>query len=336
MLMENDVVRMPSWMVALPCITMLMASNMLMVEGELFLEVFSGSGIVSLGMMLAAVPLWRPWDVKYGEPFCVQQHGWLLLKMAEQGKISSCHMGTPCGSGTMARDVQLRSWEEPYGVIGLGTYHAEIVKVGNRLIEFSVKFCTALWKGGSYFSIENPWPCWTWVHPWMVALWKLTGVIFTTFVMQRFKAPYEKLSGLLHNYPFGWMLGRMRDHSAAVTPLRGKVKVGNEWVFRTRLAEVYPMDFGTQYGQMAAKSLEYRKRCIQQHLPVRMTDASMDGFPHHFDRSQLEEVWLQGRCDDGSGTTFVPYGNGAVAGFTKQEHMAWGKAQPHPLDTPLI
>ena len=256
--------------------------------------------------------------------------------MAEQGKISSCHMGTPCGSGTMARDVQLRSWEEPYGVTGLGTYHAEIVRVGNRLIEFSVKFCTALWKGGSYFSIENPWPCWTWVHPWMVALWNLTGVIFTTFVMQRFKAPYEKLSGLLHNYPFGWMLGRMRDHSAAVTPLRGKVKVGDEWVFRTRLAEVYPMDFGTQYEQMAAKSLEYRKRCIQQHVPVQMADASMDGFPHHFDWSQLEEVWLQGRCDDGSGATFVPYGNGAVAGFTKQEHMAWGKAQPHPLDTPLI
>ena len=80
MLMENDVVRMPSWMVALPCITMLMASSMLMVEGEGFLE-------VSLGMMLAAVPLWRPWDVKNGEPFCVQQHRWLLLKMTEQGKM---------------------------------------------------------------------------------------------------------------------------------------------------------------------------------------------------------------------------------------------------------
>ena len=40
----------------------------------------------------------------------------------------------------MARDVQLRSWEEPYGVIRLGTYHAESVRVGNRLIEFSVKF----------------------------------------------------------------------------------------------------------------------------------------------------------------------------------------------------
>ena len=159
------------------CITMLMASSMLLVEGEFFLEVFSGSGIVSLGMMLAAVPLWRPWDVKYGEPFCVQQHGWLLLKMAEQGKISSCHMGTPCGSGSMARDMQLRSREQPFGVDGLGDYHAEIVKVGNILIEYNVELAKEMLDAWCCFNIESPWPCWTWVHPWIVWLGHCAGVI---------------------------------------------------------------------------------------------------------------------------------------------------------------
>ena len=64
----------------------------------------------------------------------------------------------------MARDVQLRSWEQPYGVDGLGGYHAEIVEVGNTLIEFSVKFARDLMEAGWCFSIENPWPCWTRVH----------------------------------------------------------------------------------------------------------------------------------------------------------------------------
>ena len=214
MLTIDDVVGMPTWMVALPCITMLMANSLLTVQGQCFLEVFGGSGIISLGIMMASVPLWRPWDVKYGEQFCVNKHGHVLRRLARLGKLAATHMGTPCGSGTMARDVQLRSWDQPYGADGLGSYHAEIVRVGNTLIEFSVELARDLMEAGCYFSIENPWPCWTWVHPWVIWLWHSVGVILTTLVVQRYAAPYDTRTGLLHNFSFSYQLGRMKGKGA--------------------------------------------------------------------------------------------------------------------------
>ena len=59
----------------LPCLTLLVASSLLTVGGEMAMEMFSGAGIMSMGLYFAAVQLFVPWDAKFGERFNVRTWG---------------------------------------------------------------------------------------------------------------------------------------------------------------------------------------------------------------------------------------------------------------------
>ena len=50
-------VREPTWFGSLPCLTILIASSLLSVMGEFALEVFAGSAVLTLGMMLSNAPV---------------------------------------------------------------------------------------------------------------------------------------------------------------------------------------------------------------------------------------------------------------------------------------
>ena len=108
------------------------------VMGQLFLEVFCGCAVMTLGMMLVQVPCICPWDTCYGERFDVTTQGEILLQLAKARRISAAHLGTPCQSLTWARLPALRSWEHVEGLPTLCQHELVLVSTGNSLVHFQV------------------------------------------------------------------------------------------------------------------------------------------------------------------------------------------------------
>ena len=189
----------PEWFKALPDISVLTLSFALRVDGEFCVEVFSGSGVMTLGILMHRIPAVRPWDIQHGERFNVLTHEPILALLIEAGRIVSTHMGTPCQSSTLARCPQLRSLAQPRGISNLSGHDATLLRQGNELIDVSVRLAWCLLLNNGYFSIENPFPCWIWVNPTIVQLWEHLCVVLITFSMWCYGAPYDKVSAILSN-----------------------------------------------------------------------------------------------------------------------------------------
>ena len=87
----------------LPCLTVLVASSLLSVMGEFAVEIFAGSAVLTLGLMLSNVPVVKPWDAKFGERFNVLTEGQVILDMVRRKRLVLIHMATPCLASTFAR-----------------------------------------------------------------------------------------------------------------------------------------------------------------------------------------------------------------------------------------
>ena len=212
----------PAWMSRLPCLTVLKASSLLSVMGEFAVEVFAGSAVLTLGMMLSSVPVVKPWDAKYGDRFNVLTEGQILLSMIAWGLLAVVHIATPCLTSTFARRTPLRSWESPLGVEGLPESEKELLDDGNRLIAWSMTVAKAAHAAQSYFSVENPFPSYFWINPMVVEVWVLTGVIVTVFSMQPFGVVYDKTTGFLSNIPEIWLVGSRKEEGGKPVALVGK------------------------------------------------------------------------------------------------------------------
>ena len=94
--------------------------------GQLFLECFCGSMVLTLAMMLTSIPCVKPWDSKYGDAYDVLKEGHVLIKLCKLGLVAVLHLGTPCQSQTLARAPQLRSAEYPKGLPDLQRASASI------------------------------------------------------------------------------------------------------------------------------------------------------------------------------------------------------------------
>lgn len=107
--------------------------------------------------------------------------------------------------------------------------------MGNELIDWTVKLCWVALECGAYFSIENPFPAWTWINPPIVELWRHPKVALTTWSMGAYGAVYDKCTGLLHNVPTFHDLGRDTPPGLNPVVLRGKVfcPVEEKMVYRT-------------------------------------------------------------------------------------------------------
>ena len=158
----------PEWFKALPDISVLTLSSALRVDAECFLEAFSGSGVMTLGIVMHRIPAVRPWDIQHGERFNVLTHEPILALLIEAGRIVSTHMGTPCQSSTLARCPQLRSLAQPRGISNFSGHDATLLRQGNELIDVSVRLAWCLLLNNGYVSIENPFPCWICVNPTIV------------------------------------------------------------------------------------------------------------------------------------------------------------------------
>ena len=163
-----------------------------------FLEVFSGE---ALAAMAASMPVLHPWDIKFNLRFDVVSQGHILLRLAQWGKIAAAHFAIPCQSLSWARAPQLRSANFPYRVPNLLPHQADLVALGNCLLEFTASMCATLMEQGCYFSVENPELSWLWVLPPFAKLRDHDGVSLTRLVFSDFGAPFSKPTLFLHNTP---------------------------------------------------------------------------------------------------------------------------------------
>ena len=169
--------------------------------GQFALECFAGSAVITLGLIAACVPVVKPWDTKYGQQFDVMRNGHIILNMIASGLLIAIHFGTPCRSMTWARWPQLRNFDHPLGLPGLGENAVRLVEVGNALADFTLRCCVALHELSGYFSVENPEFSWLWLLPDFLMLQDLDGVEFVRFLFKSFGVPFCKPTLCLHNTP---------------------------------------------------------------------------------------------------------------------------------------
>ena len=174
----------------------------------------------------------------------------------------------------------------------------------------------------------------------VVAVWVLAGVIVTVFSMQPFGVCYDNTTGFLSNIPGIWLVGDRKEHGVSTVPLVGKAIIDGVEYYKTRLAEPYPMGLGMRYGVISNSALEQRRLALRLGAPVPMADKKMDGWPvisisaaAQRDTETLRvslQLWLEAGDID---APFVPNGDGAARTFSVWEHMHWGAAMAHELET---
>ena len=86
----------------------------------------------------------------------------------------------------MARDVPLRSVDEPWGLSDLRGFEEELAELGTKLARWSVKFAHCLHQVGGYVSIENPVWSFLWFLPEIRSLWETPGWGAVVFPQQQF------------------------------------------------------------------------------------------------------------------------------------------------------
>ena len=67
------------------------------------LEVFSGVGVLTLGLVFARLPCLRPWDSLNGPDFDVLAFGQVILELALRGRLAYVHLAPPCQSMSFGR-----------------------------------------------------------------------------------------------------------------------------------------------------------------------------------------------------------------------------------------
>ena len=141
---------------------MLIASSCLAVGGECFLEVFCGSAILSLGVMMAREPCLRPWDAKIGSQFNVKGHGHRILELLRMGVITAIHLAVPCISFTLARTVKVRSKRSPEGFPCHTEADEKLLADGHFPTEWAMQCAMICLEVGSYLTADNPFPSFFW------------------------------------------------------------------------------------------------------------------------------------------------------------------------------
>ena len=153
----------------------------------------------------------------------------------------------------------------------------------------------ALWLVGGYFSLDNPWPGYLWLQSCILAIHEMAGMILTNMSMSGYDMCYDKSTGLLHNMPFGWLLGTRKVREKIQVVLRGKVWFQGKSVYRTQLVEPYPLDLTDQYAEVATLSLSARADALGVGLPTPMAWKGHDfaplARPGWYDDEVLASQW---------------------------------------------
>ena len=223
-------------------------------KGQVFLEIFSGSGRLGRAVMKhCSLPVLL-WDVTYGIEYdlCVRKNQWKIIEWIRCGAIAAGHLGTPCNSFSRARDQPggpppLRSDSKPLGLEGLRPADEAKVRIGNVLMRFSVRIMLLALMLGLPFTLENPRRSRLWICPPMLALLRKRNVSTVSVDFCMFNRPWKKpttFAGVhvsfarLESYRcIGSKRGICLHSGKPHLPLSGQTSSG-EWL--TKIAEPYP------------------------------------------------------------------------------------------------
>ena len=103
-----------------------------------------------------------PLELSVGAEFDVLAEGDVLVKLAEENRLSFAHFKLPCQTMTWARSLPVRPWDSIWTMSGLSGLPLERVQVSNQLLMFTMQHCVLLHEASSYFSVGIPESCWTW------------------------------------------------------------------------------------------------------------------------------------------------------------------------------
>jgi hypothetical protein len=182
-----------------------------------------------------------------------------VLQMLRSGMIKFVHLGTPCESFSILRQLFGSSTRTKALPEGDGTCPKEVL--GNRLAKHSAAVIQTALRHGVWFTLENPDRSLLWAQDCIKSLGLRKGVRCIRFDQCRFglrdptsKLLYRKRTVIMTNLPHTACLERLctRDHKHE--PIEGHVATPEGWKSRSKLAGVYPPALCTALASCVAKA----------------------------------------------------------------------------------
>lgn len=218
-----------------------------------FLEIFAGEAGLTRAVADLSQPTALPIEIEVNPHVefstdilndRVQHH---ILREVSSGRLWFVRFGTPCSSFSLARKDDggpppLRSKDKLWGLPGLAPHGRSKVEAGNMFMEISAKLIQACRAAHIGWSLENPAGSYLWLMPPIAALCEQAGVRRYELDVCQFGSPHMKPTAIVPNMDLQAIALRcdkaVRPHDHA--PLVGKVKKNNKWIYRAKLAQVYP------------------------------------------------------------------------------------------------
>lgn len=222
-------------------------------RGPFFLEIFSGTANLTKAVRQAGIATLPPIDITPCSEVPVQfdvldADNWsFIMALIHAGAIRFVHCGTPCNTFSAARKLDggpppLRSVAFPEGLTQLSSDNHNLVLMGNLFLDRSVEACLGVFDQGGNFSIENPEQSLLWATKAVQRLVHLTRAFRVSFDQCEFGAESVKPTSFLTSHEALRQLERRCQGGHQHVRLKGRVwsDFFNAWVFRTKLAQVYP------------------------------------------------------------------------------------------------
>ena len=249
-----------------------------MISRPWFLEVFSGKAWLTRALRKRGWGILPPIDIVIeGDVLAAADVLDPLLRAKveawlKSGCVKFVHFGTPCATFSRARKEgdggppPLRADQFLFGVPSLDAVDKEKVRLGTFFMTLTLEWCALITDAGAFWSIENPASSMMWLMPAMVAFvitfqalkFELHMCAYGSKHMKPtlFVTSWAALEAIVRTCP-----GKTATH--VHEPLKGKVKHEGRWVYRTKLAQVYPHELCDNI----ARTVDVLRQCAIQPAP---------------------------------------------------------------------
>ena len=243
-------------------------------DHQFFLEIFSGVAGISREFIRKGGKILPPIDIV--EEGLVEKKTNIfdplveakILNWLRSGAVKLVHFGTPCTTYSRARRFDgkgpppLRSVTHLKGLPRLTHTDRQKVEDGDRCMAITavwVKYCHAM---KIEWTIENPWSSMIWLTPEFRSLRRLPGVVEVYIDMCMYGSCSQKPTKFLCSSAKFLKIGRKccgRSNRHRHITLKGRTydPVRRKWIFRTKLAQVYPLQLCVAYVKVAKLIMQF-------------------------------------------------------------------------------
>ena len=235
-------------------------------RGSVFVEVFSGKAWLTRAMRRRGWSVLPPIDIVVDgdvlAPADILDPGLMAKVQAwiSSGIVGMVHFGTPCTTFSRARrndggPPPIRSETFLQGIPGIDPSDQSAVDLGTKFLDITLQLARLIQSAGGVWTIENPLSSMLWLMPQTILLLAVPGVARYEIDMCMFGGTSQKPTLFVCSQDLlSTIVRRCCGQSAShvhVT-LKGKVLSDGKWVYRTKLAQVYPHALCDLYASAAA------------------------------------------------------------------------------------